>query len=459
MRDQITKLSRLLNRPLTLLQCGAADGYGVNGILLDLKALQASGVEMISTLMEPVSAYFDALVENVKLADLTDVQTMQYAAGKEGGERKLNFIKPELSALAPEWCQTLSATEATLFLLPELPTGSVATELVQVKSLAALMGFIPDVLLLDWHFDDLPDIWTWHKPMVVRVMARLEDHAEATRYFQRAGYRVTVLDLALICWLQPKRSRQRELQPCYLHHVWLGDNEMPADQAAWVDGAADMLPCRTQKIWDEQELEAQLPDLMAPDLVLRRDVPVGMRADVARYNLLRLHGGLYLDTDFQVLRSFEHLLIPGCLHYAEEIPGRPAIGFLHTSKGHPFWDFLLVRMAALLPRKPENHWDIIQLTGPEAFARALGQWVTHLRKVTIYDEHGPVRTHWPDAHVVAFHSRAFYPYYYGPAEKARYDAAVAAAGGDVAAAFPGAYAVHHWAAGWVEKKPLTNVTG
>jgi hypothetical protein len=153
MRDQITKLSRLLNRPLTLLQCGAADGYGINGILLDLVALKDSGVEVIARLLEPVTPYFEALQENVALKELDGVEALQLAVGTDNGDKELHFIKPELSALAPEWCQTLSATDATLFLLPELPTGAVVTETVRGVSLPVLMGFQPDVLLLDWDYD------------------------------------------------------------------------------------------------------------------------------------------------------------------------------------------------------------------------------------------------------------------------------------------------------------------
>ena len=131
----------------------------------------------------------------------------------------------------------------------------------------------------------------------------------------------------------------------------------------------ELHPDWTYKLWTDEDnlalIRERRPDLEAVYLALPRPI---MRADLIRYVYMEQLGGLYLDTDYQVLRPFDLLDYPIVLPTESE-PGEPIFlgNALFASKpGHPFWTALLDDLKNRPPTQnadPSEH-DIIDQTGP-----------------------------------------------------------------------------------------------
>ena len=72
-------------------------------------------------------------------------------------------------------------------------------------------------------------------------------------------------------------------------------------------------------------------------------ISMGIRPDVLRYEILRQHGGLYADYDFELLRPLDEIMIDGCVHFGFELPDQSMIGsaILASPVRRPFWDMML----------------------------------------------------------------------------------------------------------------------
>jgi mannosyltransferase OCH1-like enzyme len=98
-----------------------------------------------------------------------------------------------------------------------------------------------------------------------------------------------------------------------------------------------------------------------------------MRVDAARYFLLHLHGGLYVDMDFESLRPIDPLLENHGLVFGCEPPGHTALAaarqrglrrivcnaLMASTVGHPFWEHVFELLVA---RRSEP--DPLDATGP-----------------------------------------------------------------------------------------------
>lgn len=201
--------------------------------------------------------------------------------------------------------------------------------------------------------------------------------------------------------------------PRILHRVWPGEDEIPEEYdgywASWKRNhpgwqaitwrPADYLPLRNQREYDDATSYAQ-------------------RADIARYEILHRHGGVYVDTDFECLRPFDEL-IDGLEGFAGlEDEEFLCISLMGARPRHPFIDQLIAMVPhsiASQPGLPAN-----QQTGPwlatRVFREGASVFVPPLFKT--------------------FPSRFFYPYRYDEAYRRN-------------ETFPDAYAVHHWAGSWL----------
>lgn len=198
--------------------------------------------------------------------------------------------------------------------------------------------------------------------------------------------------------------------PRTLHRIWFGP-PMPEHLAAYGETWRAQHPDWEHVLWTE----ANLPPLKNQQLFddAERIAPrnVGqLRADVARYELLLEHGGVYVDCDLECLRPIDELLAVGVSCFAGwESPGRWVNNaILGAEPGHPF-------LAAIVEGLDENVAEHLGarpnvLTGP--------QYVT-----PVYRRYADAVTVYPQAH--------FYPYLWSELERS-------------AETFPDSYAVHHW---------------
>jgi inositol phosphorylceramide mannosyltransferase catalytic subunit len=217
--------------------------------------------------------------------------------------------------------------------------------------------------------------------------------------------------------LHPDSGRLRETSPARgrrprkisiprtIHRVWLGAQPMPEEYRDFGETFARQHPDWELRLWTENDL---------PVLGIGEDERVRSRShsemsDLARYEILRRFGGVYVDADVECLRPLAPLLRGVDAFAALEQPGRVGTAVLGSVAGHPAF-----ARAAEQARKTlglgENSADA---TGPYFLSLILERE--------------------PD--VTIFGAHLFYPYRWDEPERRHDD-------------FPDAYAVHHWAHSW-----------
>jgi inositol phosphorylceramide mannosyltransferase catalytic subunit len=199
--------------------------------------------------------------------------------------------------------------------------------------------------------------------------------------------------------------------PHVIHRVWLG-GAMPKehtelgktwermhpgwDIVTWTDDS--LPPLRNQHIFDSSESLAQ-------------------RADIARYEILMAHGGVYVDTDFEAVAPIEALIADLRAFVATEDGTWLGNAILGATAGHELIATLVAGIPysfAALPEGPIN-----EVTGPK--------YVTAVFHA--------LRAQGACKDVGIFPSDLFYPYHFSELHRRGED-------------FPFAFAVHHWAQSW-----------
>ncbi len=220
--------------------------------------------------------------------------------------------------------------------------------------------------------------------------------------------------------------------PRVFHYCWFGgtepDDEMRRCLATW----SALHPEAELVRWDEGNVQ-ELTD----DPFVERALTAGRwsrASNAVRVHALRRHGGVYLDTDVELLARLDHLFgLAAFLGFQYEPDGTPVKPFDHcvngaiigARAGHPFLDALLDE----LPRdRPDE--EAFAVLGPAMITRALiaaglGERPgggTSDQAVTV-------------AGVTVLPRWVFYPWFHGEPP-------------DPAAVRTDTLAIHHWAKRW-----------
>lgn len=94
--------------------------------------------------------------------------------------------------------------------------------------------------------------------------------------------------------------------PHIIHFCWFGGNEKPDNIKRFIEGWKRILPHYEFMEWNESNFSVQ----EAP-VYVREAYEVGKYAfvsDYARIKALKEYGGVYLDTDIEIVRSFDEVL-------------------------------------------------------------------------------------------------------------------------------------------------------
>lgn len=191
--------------------------------------------------------------------------------------------------------------------------------------------------------------------------------------------------------------------PRVLHHIWVGP-PMPDRLAPYVQSWRDLHPAWEHVMWtgfdwlDNQHLY---------DTAERITAHVGqLRADLARYEVLYKHGGVYVDCDMEALRPIDALLDVECFAGWETDGQWVNNAVLGCVPGHPLMRDLIDAAPGSVRRN--RRFRPNRMTGPHLLT-------------PLALEHG----------ITVHPSSVFYPY--------RWDQ-LGRQGGD----YGDAYAVHHW---------------
>jgi mannosyltransferase OCH1-like enzyme len=152
--------------------------------------------------------------------------------------------------------------------------------------------------------------------------------------------------------------------------------DLPPREQKYVAILRDLHPGWTYKLWTDQDNLAFVKSEFADFLDIFTGLPKNiMRADVIRYLLMYKLGGLYLDTDYEMLKPFDYTdhecVLP--LENADELlpDGRIANSLFASAPGHPFFKAVIDELRAHPPLGANS--DVLTSTGPHFISRVLHQ--------------------------------------------------------------------------------------
>lgn len=228
-----------------------------------------------------------------------------------------------------------------------------------------------------------------------------------------------------------------------IHQIWLGDRPFPEQGAAWAAQAREVMPDWDYRLWTDDDLPGLTERLLCPRLVLDDSLPMGIRCDVLRYEIMRLYGGLYLDHDMEVFRPLDEIMERTCLHVGLSFNRLEALSnaIFAAPAQHPFWDLLLRRIDEAVPARPAaDPASVLKFTGYIAVHSALLSWLGGNFDALKVVADGCWTAGWPFDHgdVVAWSREAVHPYHFEEMDHGSFRRED----------FPRAYAAHHWHGEW-----------
>ena len=125
--------------------------------------------------------------------------------------------------------------------------------------------------------------------------------------------------------------------PKVIHYVWLGGKPLSALGERCLASWQKQLPGWEIRKWDESNSPMEHPFVKA----MMKEGKFAFASDYIRLHALAEHGGLYLDTDMELLGNVESLLQKPCVLAFLSAQNRPsknsaALGFFASVPGHPW---------------------------------------------------------------------------------------------------------------------------
>jgi Glycosyltransferase sugar-binding region containing DXD motif len=204
----------------------------------------------------------------------------------------------------------------------------------------------------------------------------------------------------LLSRLSHRQTPAADEIPHVIHRVWLGRSPMPEELVRYGETWRRHHPGWKLRLWRDRHVRKLVP----PEAAARAR-HYSELSDLARFEVIRRFGGIYVDTDVECLRSIEPLLEGERAVLGYEKPGRVGTAVLAATALHPLFE-----------DASEEARNMVGLGANSA--DATGPYFMTLL----------VRDH-PDVRILE--PEVFYPYTWDELPRPNEE-------------FPGAYTVHHW---------------
>ena len=119
--------------------------------------------------------------------------------------------------------------------------------------------------------------------------------------------------------------------PKIIHQIWIGPKKLPKRYKKWMDSWLFYNPSFEYKLWLEKDIDnISLKNREIYD----KTQCIGSKSDIARYEILNLYGGIYVDTDFECLKKIPNVLLEFDFVSSTIFSYKPCIanGFFMTKK-------------------------------------------------------------------------------------------------------------------------------
>ncbi|MDR3312087.1 MAG: glycosyl transferase [Spirochaetaceae bacterium] len=189
--------------------------------------------------------------------------------------------------------------------------------------------------------------------------------------------------------------------PKIIHYCWLSGDPFPAEYQRCMDTWKAKLPDYEFILWDTQRFDIHS---VAWTKQASETQLYACAADYIRLYAVYTYGGIYLDTDMEVVKPFDDLLDSGLmLAYENHISENLEAGCFGAEKGHPYIKKCLeyfegrnLFAPALLSKiqglpKAERHDFISPLLSPEIMKQALDAYVTGAKPVVFPNDYFTAR--------------------------------------------------------------------
>lgn len=168
--------------------------------------------------------------------------------------------------------------------------------------------------------------------------------------------------------------------PRLVHRVWLGDKPIPDNYEAWWQA--------WQRQWPDHEFftwtDADIPRLPRVEKQIRAGRSYAEKSDIARYEILRQFGGIYLDCDLMPLHELDIQATgadlvrnPSIFENLATIDGKPldvwgcGNEFFAAVPGHPALEAAVAEIEQLDLDPDAEVVDTVMVTGPIMWARVV----------------------------------------------------------------------------------------
>ena len=157
--------------------------------------------------------------------------------------------------------------------------------------------------------------------------------------------------------------------PKNIHFIWLG-SPLPKKCAEFIQSWRLFHPDWNIKIWTDKDVAALN---LINKVAYRKASNWGQKSDILRLEILYRYGGVYVDTDFECLSSFDELH-KSCQFYAGVSRDGTAVfnGLMGAKVGHPILYESILQLKTV-PNQRDFH-KIMEETGPYYLGRMVERY-------------------------------------------------------------------------------------
>ncbi|MDE6110058.1 MAG: glycosyl transferase [Muribaculaceae bacterium] len=131
--------------------------------------------------------------------------------------------------------------------------------------------------------------------------------------------------------------------PHVIHYCWFGGSQLPPDAERCIASWRKFFPGWEIKRWDESNYNVRAIPYTAQAYDRHKYAFV---SDYARFDILYREGGVYLDTDVEVIRPFDDIVARGAFMGMEGAMVNPGLG-MGAESGHKLYAEILDKYAAM----------------------------------------------------------------------------------------------------------------
>jgi mannosyltransferase OCH1-like enzyme len=193
---------------------------------------------------------------------------------------------------------------------------------------------------------------------------------------------------------EPKPTPGGAIIPKIIHRIWFGPGPLDAESLEFIEAQKSMFPDYEHMLWTWSKTETiykfGLPSSW--EMLCDDRLNVVIKSDILRYEILRLYGGIYLDTDVEILKPFtpylDHPFFCG-----REAGGNIGSAVLGSIPFHPIAQRMLVEIAKNYQTKgvPQTSYEQLIFGGPELLTSVVKELLTPSVKIFESDVFYPAR--------------------------------------------------------------------